>query len=193
MILPALLLTALLLPGLPAIARTLPYWVVTVKDAATLETEAGLRKRLLKANRNSARRAADQLMAAGWVLIARGAPDTAIKRFNEAAFFTPRDPAIPHGVMVAIGQRGDAMPSLRAAYDRALKQTPFYRRHMVHRDYGEVLLARGEISRALPAFRKSLKGGATPELLLCIARLFYAQGQKATARLYFNWAERIAP
>lgn len=173
-------------------AKQLPYWLLPEKSAKEAKAEAKMKRRLLKQYKTN-RGVTNQLMAAGWVLVVRNAPNTAIKRFNEAALFSPRDPAIPHGILIAGGIRKDSPAELATAYTRALDLSEPQAQANLHRDFGQVMLAGGHNDQALTAFRKSLKGRADPGVLICIAKLFYARGQRATARMYFDWAERVTP
>jgi len=176
-----------------AAARTLPYWQQGALSDDEAKAREVWRKRLLKQYGNDPVLVTHQLMAAGWVLIVRGGPNTAIKRVNEAAVFSPDDPSIPHGIMVAAGLRGDDAGEITEAFERAMALSDRAAQTDLQRDFGEVMLSLDHSDRALSAFRASLSGGAEPGLLMCIARLFYAKGQKEVARLYFNWAERITP
>lgn len=191
MIKPALITALACLISFAAHAKQLPYWLLPEKSAAETKAERSMKKRLLRQYKTPLL-VSHQLMAAGWVLIVRGAPNTAIKRFNEAALFAPKDPAIPHGILIASGIRGDSKAELEVAYSRARALTPKDEHSSLDRDYGQVLLSQGHNDSALVAFRKSIKGHAEPGVLLSIARLFYAKGQKATARMYFDWSERVA-
>ena len=143
-------------PTALAAAEEIPMWAGVKKTQQMLAAD---KKLVAEAERLGGRkRAAARANELGWAAIAKGDPNLAIRRFNQAWLLDPENPNTYWGFAVATGEQGKPLPVVFEYFGRAERGYSRNKRAMsvLFTDQGKILGKRRMYAEAILKFEKAL-------------------------------------
>jgi spermidine synthase len=139
----------------------------------TPEEAVAIRKRL------GAYFQATQYLIEGQIEYAQGKFENAVEKFNTALNLNPADNTIKYNLSVAAGLAREEIDKQMAEVEKqllsSLKENP--RSADIHRNLGVIYQSRGQIDKAIDAFKKSLMyNPRQPEVYLALGALYETKG-----------------
>lgn len=166
-------------------AEEIPMWAGVKK---TQQMAAADNKLIAEAEKHGGRKAAAaRANDLGWAAIAKGDPNMAVRRFNQAWLLDPDNPNVYWGFAVATGEQGKPLSVVFEYFGRAERGYSRNKRAMsvLLTDQGKVLGKRRMYAEAILKFEKALSlDRNNREARMALVATALATGDKDSAKKY---------